>query len=153
MQVLFGERIARGADLRIGCNGIIFDAEGRLLLTRRADNGLWCLPGGRFETGESVTECVEREVWEETGLLVRATHLVGVYSSPDRVLVYRDGRRLHFVALSFLCEVVGGQLGLSEETTEYGYFAGHEVPSDLLPHHVERVADAFAWRPGTTFVR
>jgi len=56
-RVMFGERIAKEGTLRLGCSAIIFD-EGRekVLLTRRTDNGQWCLPGGRVEAGESVSE-------------------------------------------------------------------------------------------------
>ena len=43
---------------------VIFDDEGRILLIRRGDNKMWALPAGGMEPGESVTECMEREVWE-----------------------------------------------------------------------------------------
>ena len=65
-KVLYGERISRQGKLRLGCSASIFDEQGRVFLTRRADNGQWCLPGGGMEAGESVTEACEREVWEET---------------------------------------------------------------------------------------
>jgi ADP-ribose pyrophosphatase YjhB (NUDIX family) len=44
----------------LGCSAAIFDERGRILLTRRADNGQWCLPGGRMESGESAAEACER---------------------------------------------------------------------------------------------
>jgi ADP-ribose pyrophosphatase YjhB (NUDIX family) len=59
---------------------VVHDAAGRLLLIRRAHDpgrGLWSLPGGRVEPGESLAEAVEREVREETGLDVRAGDAVG----------------------------------------------------------------------------
>ncbi len=67
-ELIFGERIARTAPIRLTVTGAIPDAEGRLLLVRRADNGRWCLPGGGVDSGERVVEALVREVEEETGL-------------------------------------------------------------------------------------
>src|SRR5215203_2876265 len=68
MRILKGHRIGKGTSLMVGCAAVIFEspARNRILLTRRADNGKWCLPGGRMEPGESAIECCEREVFEET---------------------------------------------------------------------------------------
>ncbi|GAB4459123.1 MAG: NUDIX domain-containing protein [Anaerolineales bacterium] len=144
-QILYGNRIARQGKLRLGCSAAIFDAQGRILLTRRADNGQWCLPGGGMEAGESAAEACEREVWEETGLSVRVKRLVGVYSHPDQLAVYPDGNKAHIVVLHFEAEVVGGELGLSEETTDFGYFTLEEVQTlDMLGRHKERILDTLA---------
>lgn len=89
-----GDRIGRKGRLLLGCSATLFDEQrAKLLLTRRADNHRWCLPGGQVEAGESVTEACEREMWEETGLRVRVARLLGVYSSPHRLLEYADGIR------------------------------------------------------------
>ena len=62
-KIVYGERIGKQARLAIGCSAIIWDAtKQRLLLTRRADNGQWCLPSGRMEPGESIAETCAREV-------------------------------------------------------------------------------------------
>ncbi|HEV2237257.1 MAG TPA: NUDIX domain-containing protein [Ktedonobacterales bacterium] len=146
VRVLQGERIGAGGTLAVGCVAAIFDAaRQRLLLTRRADNGQWCLPGGHMEPGESAAEACAREVQEETGLRVRITHLIGVYSSPHVLLAYPDGQRQQMVGLSFLAEPMGGALGLSDETTAADYFTPTEIAAlDVMPHHRERIADAFA---------
>jgi len=147
-EILYGERLGRQGQLRLGCSAVIFDGQKRILLTRRADNGLWCLPGGMMESGESVAEACEREVWEETGLQVRAKRLVGVYSDPDRLVIYPDGNRAFFVVLNFEAEVIGGSLGLSNETTEAGYFTLEEMGKmQMHARHNERVEDALAARP------
>jgi 8-oxo-dGTP diphosphatase len=61
-------------DPPVRCAGaVVRDASGRLLLVRRANEpsrGLWSLPGGRVEPGESATDAAAREVYEETGLRV-----------------------------------------------------------------------------------
>jgi 8-oxo-dGTP diphosphatase len=65
----------------VPCVGaVVHDAAGRLLLVRRGSEpgkGLWSLPGGRVESGETIARAVEREVLEETGLVVRAGATVG----------------------------------------------------------------------------
>jgi len=144
-RVVFGERVAKEGKLRLGCSAAIFDEQReKLLLTRRTDNGQWCLPGGRVEAGESVSEACVREVWEETGLQVRITRLTGVYSDPNKLVIYPDGNKVHIVALSFEAEIVGGKHGVSDETTEWGYFSLEEIASmELLGGHFERIKDVF----------
>lgn len=140
----YGEYIGRTAQVSVGCSAIIFDQTGtKILLTRRSDNGRWCLPSGRLDSGESVEECCVREVWEETGLKVRVTRLVGIYSTPHRITVYADGNRWQVIALSFVAEIIGGELGLSDETTEVGFFKLDELDRlDLMEPHRERIEDA-----------
>lgn len=143
--IIYGERIAKQGKLRLGCSAAIFDEHGRILLTRRQDNGQWCLPGGGVEAGESVAEACEREVWEETGLSVRVKRLVGVYSHPDQLAVYPDGNKAHIIVLHFEAEALGGELGLSDETTAYGYFTLDEVEGlEMLGRHKERILDTLA---------
>jgi len=147
-QVLYGERISRQGKIRLGCSAAIFDEQGRIFLTRRSDNGQWCLPGGGMESGESVTEACEREVWEETGLRIRVRRLVGVYSHPDQLVVYGDGNKAHIVALHFEAEIIHGVPALSNETTDFGYFTLDEVQGmDFLGRHKERIIDTLEKRP------
>lgn len=145
-QVVFGERIGKTGRLRLGCSATIFDAaREKVLLTRRSDNGEWCLPGGGVDAGESVAEACEREVWEETGLKARVTRLVGVYSDPHRLIVYPDGHQVQIVALNFEAEILEGEPGLSNETTAWGYFTLEQAAElTLLAGHLERLRDAFS---------
>ena len=141
--ILLGERIGREGILRLGCSAVIFNEDKKVLLTRRSDNGQWCLPGGAMEPGESVAEACAREVWEETGLRVEVLRLIGVYSDPHRVIVYPDDNKVHIVALSFEAKVTGGEFGLSNETTEFGYFSLEEAAQmDIIGNHFGRVHDA-----------
>lgn len=153
-KLIYGERIGKVGALLLGCSAVVFDpTRQKVLLTRRTDNGRWCLPGGQMEPGESAAEACAREVWEETGLQVRIGSLIGVYSNPHRIIEYADGNRVHVVALHFEAEPVGGVLGLSNETTAYGYFTPAEVASmDVMEHHLERIEDTFAFQ-AAAFVR
>ena len=144
-QILYGERIAKHGKIRLGCSAAIFDNQGRVLLTKRQDNSQWCLPSGGVEPGESVAEACAREVFEETGLNVRVKRLVGVYSHPDQLTVYSETDKFQIVALHFEAEVTGGELGLSEETSDFGYFTIGEIEGlDMLGRHQERILDTLA---------
>jgi len=147
-QVLYGPRLGKQGKIRVGCSAAIFDEQGRILLTRRADNGQWCLPGGGMESGESAAEACEREVFEETGLRVRLKRLVGVYSHADQLVVYPDGNKAHIVALHFEAEVISGELGLSNETTDFGYFTLDQIQDlEFLGRHKERILDTLGNYP------
>ena len=144
-KTLRGERLGKNGSIRLGCSAVIFDeSREKVLLTKRADNGLWCLPSGGMEPGESVEETIVREVWEETGLTVRVLRLTGVYSDPDWLVVYNDDTAVQIVALSFEVEIVAGEPGLSDETSDWGYFSLEEMDSfEILLNHRQRVEDAF----------
>jgi 8-oxo-dGTP pyrophosphatase MutT (NUDIX family) len=145
-QILFGERIGRQGNIRLGCSAVLFDANReKILLTRRADNGQWCLPGGGVEPGESVAEACARETWEETGLRIRVKRLTSVFSSPDRLVIYSDGERFQIITLNFEVSERGGIIGLSDETTEIGFYSLPEIESmDILPHHKQFISDTLA---------
>jgi len=141
---LYGDRISKEGTLRLGCSAILFDKNRTLvLLTRRTDNGQWCLPGGIVNPGESVAEACEREVWEETGLKVHVIRLVGVYSNPDRLTVYPDGNKAFVIVLGFEVEQIGGELGISEETMDAQFFpVPAAIDMDLFDGHAEQIRDA-----------
>jgi 8-oxo-dGTP pyrophosphatase MutT (NUDIX family) len=149
-----GERIGKQGSLRLGCSAVLFNPDrDQVLLTRRADNGQWCLPGGMIEPGESVAEACEREVFEETGLRVRVVRLTGVYSDPDLLTVYPDGNRAAVVTLNFEVEAFGGEPGLSEETTAIRFFTLKEIDAmELFHSHNLRIRDASAGREAA-FIR
>ena len=153
-RVHYGNRIGKEGKIRLGCSAVIFDESGeKTLLTQRADNGQWCLPSGGVDSGESVEETCIREVCEETGLNVRVTRLVGVYSDPHCLVEYPDGHKAHVVALSFEAEVVGGALGLSDETIDFGYFTLEEMDElEMLLNHKERIVDAIK-KSTTPFIK
>jgi ADP-ribose pyrophosphatase YjhB (NUDIX family) len=145
-KVIHGPRLARQGKLRLGCSAVIFqNAREKVLLTRRSDNGLWCLPGGAVDAGETVAEACQREVMEETGLEVKVLRLIGIYSDPDRLVVYPDGNKVHIVGISFEAQVIGGALGLSDETTEAGYFSIEQIRSmEVMAQHQLRIEDALS---------
>jgi len=152
--VIKGDRIGRFGTLRVGCSAVIFDPKReKILLTQREDNRQWCLPGGGMNPGESASETCIREVEEETGLQVNVIRLIGIYTTPNELIEYKDGNKVQLVSLCFESEITGGQLQLSDETTSYGYFSYPEIQAmDLLINHIPRIKDAFSAELAT-FIR
>lgn len=129
--------------IRVAAAAYVPNAEGKILLQRRSDNGRWGLPGGSVEIGESVAAAAVREVEEETGLRVKVMRLIGVYSDPSfQVVRYPDGNVVHYVSLFFECRIIGGTLRTCAESLELGFFDPTDLPADVLPLHRIRVADA-----------
>ena len=142
-----GPRVGATAALRIGASAAVVDGD-RVLLTRRSDNGEWCLPGGGADPGERPSETAVREVLEETGLTVRVTGLLGVYSNPDVVVVYPDGNRVQIIASCFWAEPVEGEAGLSDEVTGVGWFTAEEADElTVIETHRGILDVAFGRRP------
>ena len=147
----FGRGIAEDAAITPACTAAIFDESGdKVLLVRRADSGQWKLPGGHVEAGESVAECCQRVVREGTGLAVRVTRLIGIYTTPDRIKIAADGTRCQIIAMHFRCTVSGGTLRLNDEYSDVGFFTLAEIARmDLIKHHNERIAETLAARTET----
>ncbi|MFJ3900039.1 NUDIX hydrolase [Streptomyces sp. NPDC090025] len=124
--------------LVVAASAVVVDGEGRILLQRRADSGLWALPGGGMERGDSLPGAAVREVAEETGLQVEITGLVGTYTDPRHVIAYSDGEVRRQFNVCFTARVVGGVLGGSEESTEVRFVAVDEL-SGLPMHHTQRL--------------
>jgi len=112
--------------------GVVVDDAGRALMIRRCDNGHWEPPGGILELDEDIEDGLRREVREETGLSVEPAALTGVYKNVVRGVV----------ALVFRCRVTGGQLALSNETTELRWATAAEVAGLSDPAYAVRVTDA-----------
>jgi len=98
--------------------GIVHDERHRLLLIRRANDpgrGLWSLPGGRVETGETDQQAVVREMHEETGLLVESGPLIG------RVV------RGNYAIADYRCTVVGGELRAGDDALDARWCSAAEL--------------------------
>jgi 8-oxo-dGTP pyrophosphatase MutT (NUDIX family) len=86
------------------------DADGRVLLARHSEGGDWLLPDGAIEPTEIPADAAVREMFEETGLLVRLTGLIGIFGGPEFVIQYRNGHRTSYVTAVFEAEHGEGTL-------------------------------------------
>jgi ADP-ribose pyrophosphatase YjhB (NUDIX family) len=127
-----------------GVAAAVIDDRDRLLLLRRADSGLWVLPGGAVEPDEHPAAAAVRETREETGVEVRPVAVVAVDGGPGHHTRYPNGDEVSYVTTVFRCDPVGGTLaGDGDEALEVRWFARHEVGDlellapwvrGLLPH-------------------
>ncbi len=127
---------------KVAVNAVVFNDKKEVLLAKRTDNGMWCIPGGHVDLGETLAQACLRELYEETGLRGEVIRLVGIYSDPQNSLHIAQGSEWHTVRVSFLCKVVGGTMTASEETSEIKYFEMDHLPT-LITDHAQRIRDAF----------
>jgi ADP-ribose pyrophosphatase YjhB (NUDIX family) len=122
---------------KVGVDAAIFNQQGQLLFMKRSDDGLWCLPCGWADLGETPQEGVRREVWEETGLRVRVKSLIDVFTR----LPGAFGQPHTAYFLLFHCTPGGGRLSTSAEAVEVGYF-NHKSISRWHGDHKEKAQRA-----------
>ncbi|RKN36864.1 NUDIX domain-containing protein [Streptomyces hoynatensis] len=122
----------------VAASAVVTNDEGHILLQRRRDNDLWALPGGAMEMTESLPEAAIREVKEETGLDIQITGLVGTYTDPRHIIAYTDGEVRRQFNICFKAHITGGQLAISDESTELR-FVNPDVLADLPMHHTQRL--------------
>jgi ADP-ribose pyrophosphatase YjhB (NUDIX family) len=126
----------------VGADVFIPDERNRVLLIRRADNGMWALPGGFHDLDETPATCAARECLEETGLTVRITRLLGVFSSNRYAEVNYPHKGGKYVHILFLAEPTAGTAHPTNEAREIGFFAENEIPP-LSDGHAPRIELGF----------
>jgi 8-oxo-dGTP pyrophosphatase MutT (NUDIX family) len=156
-------RVALGTRLLLvpSVTGLVFDAEGRLLLARHASEGRWVAPGGAVEPDEAPQDAVVREVWEETGLRVEPVSLAGVFGGPEFRVRYENGDEVAYVMAVYECRVLGGALREDgEEILELRFVAPADLPALPLSPWARRLLPTLlagrgrpwippvTWRPG-----
>ncbi|ADU29199.1 NUDIX domain-containing protein [Evansella cellulosilytica] len=141
-------------ELKAAVAVVIFNEKNQVLLQKRADVGLWGIPSGHVEIGETVSEAAIREVKEETSLDIKIIKLIGIYSDPlTQVFTYPNGKVVHFITTCFLAKITGGEPRChSEESLEIKFFGQESLPDDLLNMHPRWLDDALEKR-GIAFIR
>ncbi|KPK38942.1 MAG: ADP-ribose pyrophosphatase [Phycisphaerae bacterium SG8_4] len=119
--------------------------DGRILLVKERSDGLWALPGGWADVGESPSESVEREVWEESGFRVEAERLAAVYDRskhPHKPLMH-----YHVYKLFFICEITAGEPTTSRETEKVAFFNANDLPelsiTKTLPEQITKMFEYY----------
>jgi 8-oxo-dGTP pyrophosphatase MutT (NUDIX family) len=112
---------------------VIHDEHMRLLLCLHHDKNIWVPPGGLIEPGEQPADAAVRETWEETGLFVELTGILGVYGGSDLVIDYPNGDRAAYIGTIFRGRVLSGTIRPDgEETLDVRYFTREEF--EAVPH-------------------
>jgi ADP-ribose pyrophosphatase YjhB (NUDIX family) len=137
---------------KVDVRGVVFKDGGpghpwrdRILLVKERSDGRWALPGGWADVGESPSESVEREVWEESGFQVKAKRLAAVYDRskhPHKPLMH-----YHIYKLFFLCEITGGRATTSTETEQVEFFDQSTLPelsiTKVLPEQIAKMFEYY----------
>jgi ADP-ribose pyrophosphatase YjhB (NUDIX family) len=131
-----------GPPVVLCAGGVALDDAGRLLVVLRANEpnpGLWSIPGGRVESGESPAEAAVREVGEETGLVVEAGPLLGVLHWESR---RTDGVPVVLEIHDHAVTVVGGELAAGDDAADVRWMSAAELAAKrLTPRLLETLAE------------
>lgn len=121
-----------------GTCAVILNRSGQILLHKREDNGMWTLPGGKMELGESISDCCIREIKEELGLEVKIKRMVGIYTSPDCVFDYGNGLVFQPFVVAFLCSSENDNFIINNESVDARWFGEKEVfKLEMIPYTLQ----------------
>jgi ADP-ribose pyrophosphatase YjhB (NUDIX family) len=124
----------------VDVRGVVFKASKILLVREILDNHRWTLPGGWADVNETPGESVEREVFEESGFHTKAVKLLAVYDRTKQG--HPNPFPYHVYKLFFLCEIIGGNAAISQETSEIDFFSEDHIPelstSRVTRNQIER---------------
>jgi 8-oxo-dGTP diphosphatase len=125
----------------VSVTAVVVRPDGAVLAIKRSDDGRWVPPGGVLELGETPQDGVVREVYEETGIKVRAVKLTGVYKNMT----------LGVISLAFLCKPVSGEAHTSNEAAQVAWLSPAAAVAAMPEARSIRVTDAL--RSDGPFVR
>lgn len=119
--------------------GIFLFRDGKILLEKRKDDGLWADCGGSVELSEKVEDAARRELKEETGLIAGELEMIGIYSGPEMDHIYPNGDEISSICVYYLCRDFQGEICLQEDEVEQVRW----FPIDQLPPQEETLKCAF----------
>jgi ADP-ribose pyrophosphatase YjhB (NUDIX family) len=108
---------------KIDVRGVIFQ-KGKILLVQEKSDQLWTLPDGWADIGESPSQAIEREIFEETGYKAITIKLLALYDKNKR----RPSKIPHTYKCFFLCDILGGHFHHTLKTTQIGWFSQDAIP-------------------------
>ena len=134
----------------VGVGGAVIEEERALLIRRGSEPllGQWSIPGGTLELGETLVEGTERELKEETGLVVRILELIEVFerinfghSADETWTTLEEKRRprFHFVIVDYLCQRISGDPVAGGDVTDVAWASETELDKFALTPTATRV--------------
>ncbi len=112
---------------RVAVGAVVFK-DRQVLLVRRGQapaQGLWAIPGGSMELGETLQEAAEREIFEETGVTIRAGEPILTFD-----VIERDDKgriRYHYVIVDMIADYVAGSLKAGDDAAEARWVSAAEL--------------------------
>ena len=132
--------------------GVVLDDNGQVLLGRRADTGIWALPGGIIEPGEEPADAAVREIFEETGVVAVPEALCAVTVCGP--ITYRNGDMVQYLELLFRCRAAGGSAQVNDsesvEVSWHALTALGDLP-DLEAGSLSRIHQAVSGAAGAAY--
>ena len=116
---------------------VVTDDQGRILLVQRSvdpQKGMWCLPGGFIELGESPESAALRELYEETGLTGSIHKLLGVTTNPSRLYV-------SVLLVGYWVTAYSGNLIAGDDASDAAYFSPESLPEIAFDSHVKFIRE------------
>ncbi len=130
---------------KVDVRGAVFQDQ-KILLVQERQDGLWTLPGGWVDIGDSPSSAVEREVYEESGYKTQAVKLLAAY---DRNHNRHEHPPLahHVYKLFFQCKLVSGTPTISSETEKVEFFGEQKIPelslTRVVPSQITRLFEHY----------
>ncbi|MGI8313972.1 NUDIX hydrolase [Halobacillus mangrovi] len=121
----------------VGSVVIVVDDQDRVLLQqRRSPHGVWGLPGGLMELGESTEEVAQREVYEESGLTVDNLKLLNVYSGKDQFIRAENGDEFYVVTTAYYTRSFSGDMNVDpDESLQFQFISTDKLPDQMIGSH------------------
>ena len=116
---------------------IIYDKEKGILLEKRTDNGMWCVPGGALELGETLEEALKREVKEETSLDIFNPKLFDVQAGVH--MVYPNKDEVYYTDVVYEINEYEGELKPDAESMELVWVPIDKLPDNIMPTQIEYI--------------
>jgi ADP-ribose pyrophosphatase YjhB (NUDIX family) len=125
---------------KVDVRGAVF-RDGKILLVQEKLDGGWTLPGGWADVGDPPSASAEREVWEESGYIVKTQRLIGVYDANRKKPLDFN----HAYKLVYMCDILGGSGKTSDETTAVAFFSPDEIPDHFSGERTQmrHIRDAY----------
>ena len=135
-----------------GVSVVVLDDSGRVLLTRRVDNGQWAVVSGVLEPGEEPARAALREVREETAVTADIVRLTSIDVTP--LITYPNGDQTRYLDVCFLARYVDGDpRAADDENSDVAWFAPDALPSDLTDTSALRIEKALSGNAEAWFAR
>lgn len=149
IEAIFENETWLRASPMLGVDAAVFNEKGEILLIQRHDNAHWAMPGGLVEVGETISEAVVRELWEEAGLKGEAMQVLGIFDGR----LWQSPSKFHI--MNFVYQVACQDLtpAIGTEALDARFFAPDQLPSPMHSGHDLRIPKSVeALKTGKAFI-